>query len=789
MPASPGFTLITASKIYGNLLGQLLASGQITFTPVNNAGVPISFRVGGTALAGVAITAWSITGNVVTFTAANTLTAGVAGQLSGFATGTFFNGKDVEVLSSGLSGTQFEAAFTQANAAATEAGAFTPLGGEGQMVSTPMSFPVVNGAIVADSSGVPPQLPDTTLTYPVNVGYAVSVINPLTGKNVFPSGLGCAQPSGATWSLDTYNPNMPALATVQYGPQGTVGTAGANGTNGSNGTNGAPGTLTGNYVGPLSLTRLNLGTASEVGFPTTRDHLLTILDPTGRKVLASIENNLSLTGFDTVDVRLPASGVSTDVAGNVHFANSLFAANLTPLVALGPNTLGLQFMVLDSTGRRVLQGWDAQGNLIGGPQSTTIPVLWGTLPTPPPTSASEAPLTPSGFVAALNHVTITGESTSVGAQSTPLLTTTQPFNNVMFNGDVNSPTSMSSLVPLIEVAGTEAFYGQYETCANGFADHIASKVVQKRMAHVLLMSGSGSSGYTYAQLAGPTTYGGSGAPDFVTMMSQITAGKSLAGSGGYAHTAIINILGINDADAGNGSTYGPDMVIYQSDIQNGSNAITGQSATIPMFMPQPAYYLLSLLPSVVANSKLLKIVCPSYVGSRQTSAEIAAGSDNVHFDGYGERTIGEYLAKAYAYEILQGREWRPLAPSQLIVGKNWIEVVFAGPDQTPIAIDTSVYSDPGNSGFAYSDPVGAQIASVAVISSNTIKITFDRAIALSGRTLTYAFIGANGTNGQLSPFGLRGCVRNTSPEMSYYPGASGSVYPLYDYCIQFSQAF
>jgi len=48
MPAAPGFTLITASRIYGSLLGQLLSTGQIEFQAVSTTtGVPISFEVGG----------------------------------------------------------------------------------------------------------------------------------------------------------------------------------------------------------------------------------------------------------------------------------------------------------------------------------------------------------------------------------------------------------------------------------------------------------------------------------------------------------------------------------------------------------------------------------------------------------------------------------------------------------------------------------------------------------------------------------------------------------------------
>jgi hypothetical protein len=81
----------------------------------------------GTAAAGTAgaITAYSITSNVITLTAVNSLTTG-GGQeitLSGFGTSTFLNGVNLAVTSA--TGTSIVAAFTHANASATEAGAFT----------------------------------------------------------------------------------------------------------------------------------------------------------------------------------------------------------------------------------------------------------------------------------------------------------------------------------------------------------------------------------------------------------------------------------------------------------------------------------------------------------------------------------------------------------------------------------------------------------------------------------------------------------------------------------------
>lgn len=72
------------------------------------------------------ITAWSITSNVVSFTAANSYTAGQVVTVSGLVTGSYLNGGSFVVSGTGLSATGFQAAFTHANASATENGTAVP---------------------------------------------------------------------------------------------------------------------------------------------------------------------------------------------------------------------------------------------------------------------------------------------------------------------------------------------------------------------------------------------------------------------------------------------------------------------------------------------------------------------------------------------------------------------------------------------------------------------------------------------------------------------------------------
>jgi HYDIN/CFA65/VesB family protein len=76
----------------------------------------------------ISITSWSITGNIATFQATNTLNCGDPDSivLSGFSTSTFFNNYYSGIRCTGLSSTQFTIAFTHADGSGTEAGVGTP---------------------------------------------------------------------------------------------------------------------------------------------------------------------------------------------------------------------------------------------------------------------------------------------------------------------------------------------------------------------------------------------------------------------------------------------------------------------------------------------------------------------------------------------------------------------------------------------------------------------------------------------------------------------------------------
>jgi hypothetical protein len=76
--------------------------------------------------------------------------------------------------------------------------------GAGMILARSVSFLVKNGAITTDLHGNPAQVADAMLTTPV-LCYRIAVLDD-NGAEVQGPGYGLVQPTGATWSLDTFPP-------------------------------------------------------------------------------------------------------------------------------------------------------------------------------------------------------------------------------------------------------------------------------------------------------------------------------------------------------------------------------------------------------------------------------------------------------------------------------------------------------------------------------------------------------------------------------------------------------
>lgn len=143
------------------------AIGGFTLDRISQVGpgAPPTFQpTSGVSSGQVAITSWSVSGGTVTFQAINTFTAGEVVTLNNFVHSTFFNGKTVTVLGTGLSGTQFEAAFT-GTTGGSDSGTATPQYGYGVASITQLASVNFNGQTILWSAGPGQVTAGTTITY------------------------------------------------------------------------------------------------------------------------------------------------------------------------------------------------------------------------------------------------------------------------------------------------------------------------------------------------------------------------------------------------------------------------------------------------------------------------------------------------------------------------------------------------------------------------------------------------------------------------------------------------
>ena len=432
-----------------------------------------------------------------------------------------------------------------------------------------------------------------------------------------------------------------------------------------------------------------------------------------------------------------------------------------------------------------------------GPSASTPPAPSGTVPPPGGSDAGDGG--PGGSDAGdggpggappvpyvhfdVNHILSTGQSNAVALDGIPILSTTQPYANLMFDTGVMPMTACggdgcnvyqkpTSFVPLVE---GDTFFKPIETMSAGLANE-ASKLAKDRYAsrtgdpaHDVLVSLHGRSGNSYWCLrkGGCDWWPGNAyVKAFDQGMMEVadafaiskTAGKS------YVVRAVTAIHGEHDhyaAAAGtslfplpgtDGKTvihdYGEGLEEWQRDYEAGVKAIDGQSLPVPLLVSQYSHWN-NVPTTVIAYQQLaahvrskgkVVVIGPTYA--------LPYSSGCLHIAGPGQQHLGEYFAKAYARIVLDGRQWEPLRPAAITRQGNVITAKFLVP-KPPLVLDTVRVTNPGNYGFELADGSGAPPAIVGVALAGPDSVTITLASAPVGGNVrlryAYTFTGCGGS--------------------------------------------
>jgi hypothetical protein len=407
----------------------------------------------------------------------------------------------------------------------------------------------------------------------------------------------------------------------------------------------------------------------------------------------------------------------------------------------------------------------------------------------------------------VNHVLSTGQSNSVAHGAVPVLTTTQPFTNLMF--DVGVMTSAvceasgcrayekpTALVPLTE---GDAFWYPVETMSSGLGNEAAMLAKTRRNeTHSVLVSLAGRNGLTYWCLRKGTCYHDpSYLNAYAESMRQVADGRALAAAAGrsYVVRLVTAIHGESDdfgyathaeefPNAGSDGTpgalasYADALLEWQRDYEAGVQAITGQTQAVPLLISQFSGWNDAPTSRVSALQYEAHRRAPGKVVLVAPAYTLDWAVDCRHYTAHGERRLGEYFAKAYARIVLEGRRWEPLHPGKVTRAGSVITARFVVP-VPPLILDTARVTDPGNFGFEVVDEAGAPVAITGVALAGADAVTVTVATApRAGWKLRYAFTGTPRTCPG-NTRGPRGNLRDSDATPSNYG------YELFNWAVHF----
>jgi hypothetical protein len=376
-----------------------------------------------------------------------------------------------------------------------------------------------------------------------------------------------------------------------------------------------------------------------------------------------------------------------------------------------------------------------------------------------------------------HQIVSTGQSLSVGGSGSPLLTTTQPFQNKMLN------STSTDLIPLVENSPFGST-GQ-ESMSSSLANSLTNLSGGSNFNSIVTINGVGNTAY----------YGlKKGSGPFSNSLNRVISAKRIINSTTnipFLVTALTIIHGEND----HYSTQIPEvykqyLIDWRNDYENDLYAITGQKGILPMFTDQVSSWTrygttvptmaLAQLDAAIENPNKIFMVCPKY---------FLDYVDGVHLFNYSYRRLGEYYAKAIKKVVVDKEPWVPLSPSTISRTANIITVNFNVP-VAPLQFNTTAVLLKSNYGFEYFNANSSiTITNVSLGSNGTsVEITLSATPSSPGK-VAYAYTGVLNSNaGRFVTGAPRGNLCDSDATPAYYqdsnvPADMGNT--LRNWCVTF----
>lgn len=392
-------------------------------------------------------------------------------------------------------------------------------------------------------------------------------------------------------------------------------------------------------------------------------------------------------------------------------------------------------------------------------------------------------MTPLRQFAAVNHVIFAGQSLASGAHGSPIVSTTQPYKNISFNGIVRArPEDLTNFKPLVESnLGYVDGDGRGQTCVSTTANSITKRIIEEdggTQDDYVILGSTTSRGNSYIE---NLNKGNAWWNDY--MVNHIKKGFELCQSQGktYQVPVVCWLQGEgNQTYSSSVQDYVNKLTQYLQDVNDLVLPRTNQTKRVKMLTYSLACNVTSESKGYVTraywqlskNNPDFEIACPMY---------FLPYADAVHLTGIGYAWCGEYFGKAIKRMHVDSVDWTPLKPSNINRQGKLIQIDFTGAENG-ICIDTTNVGATKNHGF-YLHKNGSEvvISEVRILGKNSIILVCASDVT-SGSTLNYAmkYIGTgvdilNGASGNIRD----NCTETTT--------INDTQYPLYNWLVPFEQ--
>lgn len=406
--------------------------------------------------------------------------------------------------------------------------------------------------------------------------------------------------------------------------------------------------------------------------------------------------------------------------------------------------------------------------------------------------AGEAGLVLDNFI---SHIVMSGQSLAVGTSGSPALTTSQPYDNVMFTGGLKASISAASVAGFVDLVEASLETG-HAALVNGVIDLIEDEDGQAYTDHSLDFLGTncGVGNTAVAQL-------GPGTTAYAAYLADIAAAKTVADGLGRTtrveaiiyrqgerdqlptafpapptpsawkrYVRALLQLKENDAYRANPNEAVPLLMIIYQLASHSDPAVGGTGGSLPTI-------------AWAIEELALDDDVPIYLSNPLYHL---AHADDVHLTNASYKKLGAAEGYALKRALIDGAPLSCFSPSETARSGAEITLTFPIEAARQLVLDTTLVSNPGSYGFEVDDDTATPmtISSVTLVGTNQVRITCSASVP-AGATVYYARTPTtSGTTGPTT--GPRGCLRDNTGD-AYTVNISSVDTPVHRWCAIFKR--